>query len=129
MNEVGGRCLKAQLPKWPAHFFRIGGKHDVETDACSCFIASVDVHRVRQPSGENQNAAVSHLHDDLIRVLCGQLRYRWLDDFRLGPRIVKADGVGSLTRLYVVDTAQEIVGMVMLSVRGIDDRCCLPTVI
>ena len=111
--------LNSRLPKWLAHVFRIGGKHDVEANAYSCFIASIGVHRVRQPGGKNQNGAVPHLHDDPIRVLCGQLRYRWFDDIRLGPRVVKVYGVGPRIRLYVVDTTQEIVGMIMHSMRGI----------
>ena len=46
VHKFGG-CLNLRSPKWLAHFFYIGGKHDVETDAYSCLIASVGVYRVR----------------------------------------------------------------------------------
>ena len=74
---------------------------------------------MRQPRGENQNVAILYLHDDLIRVLCGQLRYRWPDDIRLGSRIVKVNRISPLICSYIIDATQEIVGMVMHSVRGI----------
>jgi ABC-type antimicrobial peptide transport system permease subunit len=43
-----------------------GGKHDVETDAYSCLIACVGVHRVGQPGRKNQQGAALHLDDNLI---------------------------------------------------------------
>lgn len=88
-----GRCLDTRLPKWLADRFCEVGKHDVETDAYSCLIAAVGVDRVRQPGREQKQGPVGYRNHDLIRVLGGKFRDRWLDDIRLRPRIVEIDGV------------------------------------
>ena len=106
------------LPQRLAHGFAIVGEHDIETDAYSCLIAAVGIHLMAQPSGEYQYRAGRHRHDDLIGILRVQFRYRRFDDGRLRSRVVKVNGIGALFRLDIVNAAQKMVGVDVLSMGG-----------
>ncbi len=71
-----------------------------------------------QPRGEYQHRAGPHRHNDLIRILRVQFRYRRFYDGRLRSWVMKVNGIGTLFRPDVVDAAEEIVGVAVLSMGG-----------
>ena len=79
--------------------------------------AEVCIDGVLQPSWKYKKRSVCHFHNDLIGVLRGQFRHRWPDDPCLHSRIVKIDGICSLVRLGVINTAHEVVWVAVNAVR------------
>src|SRR5713226_10276679 len=73
----------AALPHRLTHDLGVSPKHHVEADADSLFGAAIGIYRMHEPSGEKEQGAVPHIHDDLVGVVGGEFGHWRTDDYGL----------------------------------------------